>query len=144
MSFWEAGGAEEEGLFLSLEKLINNLMANQQIPNSLATFPSQDGVWPQQSSSQLGAPEPSKITQRHYVLKGRFCDHKLKALISKGGRDSIVEASKCNYSPGNTNSSYFTFCVPVWEQVNGGSYFFNRYRTKESPYGTAQINWGNI
>lgn len=33
----------EEDLFLSLEKLINNLIVSQQIPNSLATFPSTDG-----------------------------------------------------------------------------------------------------
>ena len=40
----EAGGVMKKDLFLSLEKLINNLRVSQQIPNSLATFPSPDGL----------------------------------------------------------------------------------------------------
>lgn len=40
----EAGGVMKKDLFLSLEKLINNLRVSQQIPNSLATFPSADGL----------------------------------------------------------------------------------------------------
>lgn len=59
----EAGGVMEKDLFLSLEKLINNLRVSQQIPNSLATFPSPDGLWPQPPFCKIGAPEPSVMTQ---------------------------------------------------------------------------------
>lgn len=40
----EAGGVMVKDLLLTLEKLINNLRVSQQILNSLATFPSPDGL----------------------------------------------------------------------------------------------------